>query len=560
MAKAFKAMFAAAAALLLCAQSAPERIDYTLTPVMADGALQAVQVDLRFRGDADGETALRVPNAWGGKSELYRAIQQIEAVSGAVLRDGEGPAQRVLTHRPNARIHVRYRIVQDFEGAPNARDGNAYRAIVQPGYFHLIGEAAFLTPEVESGAIPVRVRAQRLPRGWAYASDLEHDGLTLADLWGSVTVGGDFRVTRGRDPNIRIAMRGDDWQFSDESFMRQVEAIIGGQRAFWGDPSTPFLVTVLALEQPQTGWLSIGGTGLGDAFAFFATNNAQEAAITRTLAHESLHTWIPLALGGAPRENEALQYWFSEGFDDFYTGRLLVRQGLWTPQAFAEDLNHMLRAYAISSARTLPNAEIPAQFWSNQDVQQLPYQRGRLLATVWDQRLRAKGQSLDQLMHAIRQSASSETGHERFARAARAAEIGFDADYATYVEGGAMVLLAENALAPCGRIVTLQQAPFHRGFDISATSANNDIIAGVDPSMNAYAAGMRDGMELLARDGGEIGNPDLEIVYRVRDGESERTLRYMPRAPGQVTVQRLELTAPLEGETLAQCLRVLGGA
>ncbi|HRK65233.1 MAG TPA: hypothetical protein PLN53_12630, partial [Terricaulis sp.] len=382
MAKALKAMFAAAAALLLSAQSAPERIEYTLTPVMTGGALQAMQVNLRFRGDADGETVLRVPNEWGGKSELYRAIQQIEAVSGATLRDGEGPAQRVLTHRPGARVHVRYRIVQDFEGAPNARDGNAYRAIVQPGYFHLIGEAAFVTPEVESAAIPVRVRAQRLPRGWTYASDLEHEGLTLAGIWGSVTVGGDFRVSRGSDRNIRIAMRGEAWQFSDESFVRQVEAILSSQRAFWGDPSTPFLVTVLPLEQPREGWLSIGGTGLSDAFAFFATNNAEEAAITRTLAHESLHTWIPLALGGLPRENEALEYWFSEGFDEFYVGRLLVRQGVWTPEAFAEDFNRTLRAYAISSARTLPNAEIPAQFWSNQTVQQLPYQRGRLLAAL----------------------------------------------------------------------------------------------------------------------------------------------------------------------------------
>lgn len=559
MARALKAIFAAASALLLSAQSAPERIEYALTPVMAGGALQAVQVDLRFRGDADGETALRVPNEWGGQPELYRAITALEAVSGAALRDGETPNQRVLTHRPGARLHVRYRIVQDYEGEPNAGAGNAYRAIVRPGYFHLIGEAAFVTPEDASEDTPLRVRARNMPRGWAYASDLEHAGLTLNGIWSSVTVGGDFRVLRGADRNIRVAMRGQ-WRFSDESFMAQVNAIVAGQRGFWSDPPTPYLVTIIPLDSPQEGWLSIGGTGLRDAFAFFATSNAEAGQITRTLAHESLHTWIPHALGAAPGENEALQYWFSEGFTDFYTGRLLVRQGLWTPQEFADDLNTMLRAYAFSSARTAPNARIQEAFWSDGAVQQLPYQRGRLLATVWDQRLRAQGRSLDALIHATRIVGASEPAHIRFMRAAREADVGFDADYAAHVEAGAFILLPEDVFAPCGRIVTFEAAPFHRGFDIEATSANDNTINGLDPASPAYAAGLRNGMVILRRDGGVIGDAAQELVYVVRDGAAERIIRYMPRGPGQRTVQRLELAAPLEGETLAQCLRVLGGA
>lgn len=557
-----KALAGVCAALALSAQAAPERIEYTLTPVMADGALQAVQIDLRFRGDSDGETHLRLPNEWGGEAELYRAITALEAVSGATLRDGEGPAQRVLTHRPGARVHVRYRIVQDHEGAPRAGRGNAYRAVVQPGYFHLIGEAAMVTPAHPDNATPVRLRVRNLPRGWTFASDLEHNGLTLERVWGSISVGGDFRITRGfPDPNIRVAMRGE-WSFSDESFAAQVNQIIAGQRRFWRDPSTPYLVTVLPLEQPQPGWRSVGGTGLSDAFAFFATGNAESAGIARTLAHESLHTWIPFALGGVPQEGQALDYWLSEGFTDFYTGRLLVRDGLWTPQAFADDLNLMLRAYAFSSAREAPNARIAETFWSDGAARDIPYQRGRLLATIWDQRLRAAGSSLDAVMHAMRaRLAAGEAGPAvpLFVRTASAHGLDVSADQAAYVDGGAPVLLPEDVFAPCGRVVTTQAPPFHRGFDIDATSANNNTIAGVDPASPAYAAGLRDGMVILARDGGEIGNAEVELVYRVRDGEAERIIRYMPRGRGLATVQRFELAAPLEGETLAQCMAVLGG-
>lgn len=556
-----KALVLVGATFVLSAQRAPERIEYTLTPVLEAGALQAVQIDLRFRGEADGQTALRLPNSWGGRDELWRAIREVEAVSGATIADGEGPAQRVLTHRPNARVHVRYRIVQDYEGPPSAREGNAYRAVVQPGYFHLIGEAAMVTPDGADNATPVRLRVRNLPRGWAFASDLEHAGLTLEKVWASVSVGGDFRIARGADPNIRVAIRGSAWSFSDASFIAKVNDIVTRQREFWGDASTPFLVTVIETAQPSQGWLSLGGTGLGDAFAFFATNNAQEASIARTLAHESLHTWIPLAIGGFPDEGQAAQFWLSEGFTDFYMGRLLVRHGLWTPQDFAADFNNTLRAYAISSAREAPNARIVEDFWRNQEVQQLPYQRGRLLATMWDQRLRARGSSMDVLIRDARTRAaqSEATAEQVFSALATEHVSGFAADYAAYVIEGRAVLLAEDVLAPCGRVVTAQMRRFHRGFDIDATSANNNIITGVDPALPAYAAGLRDGMQMLARDAGEIGNAEVEIVYRVRDGAEERTIRYMPRGHGMVTVQRLELAQPLEGEALTQCVAVLGG-
>ncbi|MEQ1492505.1 MAG: hypothetical protein ABL932_18325, partial [Terricaulis sp.] len=61
------------------------------------------------------------------------------------------------------------------------------------------------------------------------------------------------------------------------------------------------------------------------------------------------------------------------------------------------------------------------------------------------------------------------------------------------------------------------------------------------------------------RDGGEIGNAEMEIVYIVRDGDTERTIRYMPRGRGTFTTQRLELAQNLEGERLAQCVSAIAG-
>lgn len=551
---------AAGCAVFFCVgAAAPERIDYTLTPILQNGSLVAVRYDLQFRGDADGESTLRVPDSWGGQNELWKSIANLEIVSGATMRAGEGAAPRVLTHSPNARIHVRYRVIQDWEGAPRAELGNTYRATIQPGYFHVIGDASMVTPGEADNATPVRFRVRGLPRGWTFASDLEHEGLKLQDVWSSVTVGGDFRVLRDPTTGVRLAIRGN-WSFSDADFLSEASRIIGAQRQFWSDRAAPFLITVLHLDGPE-GWVSVGGTGLTDAFAFFATANSESGPITRTLSHETFHTWISPQVGGLPQEEQALQYWLSEGFTDFYTPRLLVRAGIWTPQQYADDLNEALLAYAQSPVRTAPNSRVLADFWNSRDVQRIPYLRGRFLAMTWDGRLRVRGRSFDDVVYDMRRRAreGDEYAVEVFRAAAPAAGLDLGTDIETYIDDGLAIFLPEDVLAPCGRIITRDTPNFHRGFDIEATQANNDIIAGVDPSLPAYAAGVRNGMTLIRRDGGEIGDSEQEIVYVMRDGDTERTFRYLPRGHGTFQVQQLQLDATLEGERLAQCVRVMGG-
>lgn len=551
---------AALGAFVFCTgAAAPPRIDYELTPILQDGALQAVQIDLTFRGGRDGSSDLRLPDSWGGQEELWRSVQALEIVSGATMRSGEEPNRRILTHRPNARIHVRYRIIQDWDGAPRAELGNAYRATIQPTYFHLIGNAVLVTPGGTSEHSPVRLRVRDLPRGWTYASDLQHPRLTLQKIWSSVIVGGDFRILRDPQSNVKLAIRGE-WSFTDQQLLDQAADIIAGHRRFWSDPPSPYLVTVLQLTGPE-GWISVGGTGLDDAFAFFATANSQQNTIVRTLTHESLHTWVPIQIGGVPQDDQPLQYWVLEGFTDFYTGRMLVRAGLWTPQRFADDLNDGLLAYAQSPARTATNAQILEGFWSNRDVQRMPYLRGRYLAMIWDGRMRQNGRGFDEIIYDMRNRARGGAEHsvEVFTASAPAHGLDLGSDLETFVTAGAPILLPEDLLAPCGRITTREAPVFHRGFDIEATQANNNIIVGVDPALPAYAAGVRNGMVLIRRDAGEIGNAELEIVYVMRDGDTERTFRYMPRGRGTFTTQRLELAQSLEGDSLAQCMRVIAG-
>ncbi len=551
----------ALAALGLCAGfGAPARVDYVLTPLFENGALNAIEVDLTFRGGRGGETALELPSEWGGQRELWRGIQDLSVISGATMSDGADAWRRVLHHRGGAAIHLRYRVIQDRPGDPSAEQGNAYRPVIRPSYFHLIGEAFLVQPGVDENS-PTYVSIRGLPHGWSFASDLEHPRLVLSQALQSVTVGGDYRIVTTADPHIRVALRGQ-WMFTDAEFAARVNAIITGERGFWRDRSTPHLVTVTQLAAPNSGWLSLGGTGLGDAFALFATANVDLRQVTRTLAHEGLHTWIPNLVGGLPEQNEASDYWFSEGFTDFYTGRLLVREGLWTPADYAADFNEMLSAYAQSPVRAAPNARVVADFWSDGDVGRLPYQRGRILAAIWEARLRARGRSLDAVMATMRERARHGDplrAAALFTEVMNALGVDVRADIAAYIDGGAPLVLADDVFAPCGVLEAHTSPVFSRGFDIAATQAHNNVISGVDPALPAYAAGLRDGMVLVRRDHGAIGDSEREIAYIVLDGQTQRTIAYMPRGHGDYTAQRLAIAEPLAGDELRRCLSVLAG-
>ena len=76
---------------------------------------------------------------------------------------------------------------------------------------------------------------------------------------------------------------------------------------YWGSDAGRYLVTIIPFAPPGPGATSIGGTGRGDAFAFFATTNALPEMLDRLMAHEMAHSWVNVRIGvaggGAGRED-----------------------------------------------------------------------------------------------------------------------------------------------------------------------------------------------------------------------------------------------------------------
>ena len=541
-------------------------VSYTLAPVMTGDSLAALAVEIRLDGDADGETRLDLPGEWAGTDSLWKQVSAVEVEGAASVRE-DGPGARLIAHRPGAPLVVRYRVASPYGEAPGFGYEKAV-PLIRSGWFFFHGEGVFATPEGREKA-PARFAWRGFPDGWTLASDLDHLGGarpgTVTDVVESVALGGADVTLVERDVGgapLRVAVRGR-WSFAPEAFADAVGRIVEAENAMWGDAGRPFFVPLAPLGEASGH--SSHGTGRSDAFSVASTNDFALGAAARFLAHEYMHTWIAREVGGFPEKDEALGYWFSEGFSDFQAARVLLRAGLWTPEEYVAELNRVLLRYAASPARGATGADVLARFWSDQAVQQLPYDRGHLLALLFDRRIRAAtgGRAgLDDALLAQRARArrdSIATGAATLFPALVRAEYGIDLapDLARHEDRGEPVTLPADLFGPCARIETATRPEFHRGFDIARTQAAGGVITGVDPTLPAHAAGLRDGMKLVRRESGTIGDSSVEIVYRVEDGGTERLIRYMPTGKGRVTFQRVVLAPDASRET---CAKVMGGA
>ncbi len=465
-------------------QGVPLHLDYTVSPVFDGDSLTALRVDLVFQGNRDGVTRLALPDRWGGEQALWKAVEDLHAegagvsvepvtaTDGAATDDHGGAGERILRHGSGADIHLRYRLVQDFDGPQRAGANTRYRVTIQPDHFHVIGWTAFAYPlRGMDTQVPVTVRFTGFPRTWAVASDLTHGGLTLRALRQSISVGGDFPMVTMPlgESRLRVALLGRQ-SVDDVTFARTLRNIMNANLSFWQDEAEPYLVTVLPLV-PERRRSLVAGTGLGDAFAFFMTPKVPLPIVERTLAHEHLHSWIPGALGGArtgdgPETDERRDFWFSEGFTVFYTWRIGVRFGRIGVSEAIRELNEILERYGRSPYRDAPNDEVMGLFYTDRDANRLPYDRGMLIALLWDRIIhRETGgkYTLDDVMLALK-----ETHEGHYAPAAtdrllgeikRVTGVDLQSSYQRHVVEGRPVVLPEDILSACGTVQTGGDGP-----------------------------------------------------------------------------------------------------
>ena len=402
--------------LLLMVVSCTQKNTYDIAYEISHNTIDSIaelRVKARFKPNSSGFTTLYFQNNAWGENDLFNCL------SGLTLADNQGEIIKVpdsnrieIKHAKDLDfLEFEYVLKQDTKLPLNTK--KSYRPIIQPEYFSVFTHSLLMFPEVflDQETINMKLNWKVSNNSHivhnSFGSKLKEQVIntTPDKLLSAVFAGGDYRVHSFKIKNndIHLATRGDWVAFEDSLVVNLLKKTIQVQREFWDDHSQEYF-TVTMLPIPQENGSSFQGTGLTNSFATTVSNNEfmQLEGLAYLFNHELLHNWIGHTIEKA---NEEEQYWFSEGFTDYYTNKNIASNNILNLDAafFIQQINEIVALLYNSPVKNAPNSEINYEnFWASRDYEKLPYRRGAVFAFYLDLKIAKDSQNkynLDDLMN-----------------------------------------------------------------------------------------------------------------------------------------------------------------
>ncbi len=556
----------------------PAAIDYTIKVIPSTSATESRSewlVTLKLKGSNTGNTEFELPHKWAGRDDFLSGVKDLTV-------NGDGIASSIVSltdlaevnevkifraiHTPNAALTIQYRLTRIGEAYPKSQS-DAYSPVLEKNYFHVIGYGAWVVPRVPREQKLKVVMHWQMPADWAVANSFETGrreqsfSATMGAMRNALYLGGDFRLAKFSVKNypVTVALRGE-WGFFDENFADLAQRIFSMERAFWPDYKYPqSLISAIQVGPDSVpSGVNLGGTGVENAFALFLSPRTQLKELRHLITHELWHNWNTAKLGGL-KDPERLLYWWSEGFTDFYTYRLMLRNGLFSNQEYAKAYNDVLRRYTLSNVRNAPNSRIGADFWNDYEVQRLAYQRGMLLAARLDREIgvASKGKySLDDVMRDLKASAKPGRIIDTAVfdlHISRRLGRSYIPEISRYIDQGDTIEPDRDDLGRCFERHDIKVRAYDPGFDIGASVEAKKVIGVIDNGP-AYRAGLRNNMPLR---GWSIYNGDTskEIELSGLADDKPLEIKFLPVGDMEFAVPQFALKSGLDKGMLARCGR-----
>jgi predicted metalloprotease with PDZ domain len=538
-----KCIYLVCSIFIFTACTSKKTIYYTVSSNVND-SIPSLKVTLECTAEKNGETTLLfLDRAWG-ENGLHKVLRNLKSLNEGVeiIQNKDSGWIRLKHPVTLKKIRFEYDIIQDIELPLTSR--KTYRPIIQQDYFHVFSHNLFMLPRAytpnSDAPFNVQIQWKGFEDSFALINTFDANAKTQKientnerSFHSGLFIGGDFRhypITI-QNNTVAYAIRGQWEKLQDTTMVSILKKTITVQRDFWKDHSQKhFTVTTIPTHQEQGS--SFQGTGLTNAFATSAGNNEhlELEGLVYLFNHELQHNWIGHTIRNA---NEEEQYWFSEGFTDYYTIKNIAKNRIHDLDGsyFIKQFNQTIKTLYASPVKEAPNSEINYDnFWTNHDYEKLPYRRGAIFAFYLDHKIRKdhnNQKSLDDLMLAIKKDAlqnDQRIDHRYFIQKAN-----------TFLNDDITPFFTQHIIN--GEWFDLKAIFTEFGHEFSPTTVVFDLgftfsedkktIADIDPTSNAYKAGLREGDRITLRSYYN-GYTAYEATFKVRKGKEEILYKYFP--------------------------------
>lgn len=497
-----------------CQNNNNNLISYKVTPIEKNGK-PALDIIMEFDANPSGETVLILQDLAWGQENLHNTLSNFRSEQTSEIIQERDSQRFVLKHDPSLKkIQFAYTLQQDTEGNLTTKD--TYRPVIQKEFFHVFSHSMFMLPR---DYVPNSNEPFDVVIDW---TDFDSDASIINSFdtnnrlqrientderhfHSAVFTGGDYRpyMIDVKGNKAVFGIRGNWHVFKDSVIVKMLEKTLTVQRDFWQDHSQEYFAVTMTPTHLENG-SSFQGSGLTNSFATTASNNKwlEYEGLIYLFNHELQHNWTGQAI---KNENEEEQYWFSEGFTEYYTTKNIAKNSIGglDEHYFFKKMNELITNLYLSPVKEAPNSEINYNnFWRSYEFSKLPYRRGAIFAFYLDELIQKDSngeKSLDDLMLAIKEDAvnnGQRLSHEYFISKAN-----------EYLKDDIRPFFDKHIIN--GELYDLASIFGTFGYDFNAITSVYDLgftftedrlgIADIDPTSNAYKAGMRKGDQIVKR-------------------------------------------------------------
>ncbi|GEM_PF-679061 len=514
-------------------------INYTITPEFT-GNVPFIKVEAEIKGQLSDKVFVDFPYKWAG-SDYSKQIKNIKLnhPKGKIKFKKHNSNYVVITIPKTNSISLSYEIYQK-PGNP----AHVHETMIRKDLVHTTGYGIFATPnelkDIKDRKIEVSITWKNIPKEWKALSSYGTDEFlrfttSVPQLLHALYVAGNLRIYQigGSHAPVYLSLYGNfDWK--DDLIISDISEIIKTQRSFFNDHDFPYYaISLIEGDDPN----SMGGTGLYNSFTMYIPKGIGRLKYYTYLAHEHLHTWVVGKIHIHKDEQEELNYWWSEGFTDYYSRVLALRSGGLSIEEFIDECNQFLRSYYLSPVLNESNERIKQDFWKNYDVGKLPYYRGFVFAIYLNQLI--KKNNPDNLLDNVMLDLFKDAKRYKFSAKHFKNVIkpyipqGIDKEISMYIDQGKTIEL--NNMVPFLPLEKTTMGAYDIGF-VKQEPSKEKVIKKIDKKSNAYKAGLRKGDKIIVWSVPRGYDPDQIITIKT----TNKTFEFRPESQDKKKLYQLK--------------------